>query len=342
MTEPKNSFTLFYSWQSDLDPKITTAPIRHALRAALSAVEDELGVHITLDEATRGLPGSPNIPFAIVEKVRFSDIFVGDITTVCILPDGEKSCPNPNVTFELGVASACLGWGRVIMLFNEDCANLSNLPFDFDRQRISRFKIAASDGRKSHAYKNLEILLKVAIEVIIRKAPPRPSENANHDPEALKRKRDLRIIYKFLHNMSTKLLDQHINEMPQYLYYHAPMMADSLSDLFRGNTTFFMYDVETFDAMRRLANDLLDTVGDSELYSETRHSFRQSLKHEFRMTRDDEQALTELLVKVSSLRNSLDSFISKLNDKYIEIDLIETDKEFEESYEEIKRLSKDD
>lgn len=64
------------------------------------------------DEATRGVFGSPNIVAKIHEKIELCDVFVADITTVTS-PRAKRSCPNPNVGYELGFAVAHIGWDFV-------------------------------------------------------------------------------------------------------------------------------------------------------------------------------------------------------------------------------------
>ena len=61
--------TVFYSWQSDLPAASNLQLIRSQLRAAISNVEEQqAGLSISLDEATRDLPGSPHIPTAITDR----------------------------------------------------------------------------------------------------------------------------------------------------------------------------------------------------------------------------------------------------------------------------------
>ncbi|MGB8192315.1 MAG: hypothetical protein WCF67_10375, partial [Chitinophagaceae bacterium] len=135
---------IFYSWQSDL-PKLTNLnAIRQVLRDASSMIESEIeDIRIEIDEATRDLPGSPNIPKAIFGKISASDIFVCDVTTINTNTSADlRRVPNPNVLIELGYAVATLGWDRIIMLFNTVHGNFPNdLPFDIDRHRATKFTI---------------------------------------------------------------------------------------------------------------------------------------------------------------------------------------------------------
>jgi hypothetical protein len=172
MTEIRKTVRIFFSWQSDLDQDLTTRAIRAALRAAMTTVEKDYPVDITLEEATSNVPGAPYIPYALADKITKADIFVGDITTVIRLGGQTgKSLPNPNVTFELGIASAELGWNRIIILFNTALAELDDLPFDFDRHRISKFNFSADAKARKGNENDLRKLAHAAIAQIVADHP---------------------------------------------------------------------------------------------------------------------------------------------------------------------------
>jgi len=79
----ENEYTIFYSWQSDLPNDTNKNAIRQALRIASNNIEKEVpNISIKLDEATRDMPGSPNIPNAIFSKIENADIFVCDLSTI--------------------------------------------------------------------------------------------------------------------------------------------------------------------------------------------------------------------------------------------------------------------
>lgn len=218
MTGARRTIRLFFSWQSDLNPEVTTRAIRSALRAAMTDVEKDHPVDIVLDEATRNVSGSPYIPYAIADKISKADLFVGDITTV-IRREGQsgKSFPNPNVTFELGIAAAELGWSRIIMLFNSALAALDDLPFDFDRHRISKFEFPADDNQHKRHADNLRKLAHAAIAQIVADDPKRPRELQEIPPEKIKRSRDIDNLRLFLDRVNTDYLEEHILDLPNYL-----------------------------------------------------------------------------------------------------------------------------
>ncbi|WP_072426965.1 TIR domain-containing protein [Chitinimonas taiwanensis] len=161
MTTSETDFSIFYSWQSDLPDETNRRAIRSALRTASSSVEAEYpGLRIALDEATRGEAGSPNIPLTILEKIKTCDAFVCDITTINASASSEyRKTPNPNVLFELGYAVAHIGWGRIVMLFNEALGTFPlDAPFDIDRHRVSTYRLSRAEAGSKSALASLSNL----------------------------------------------------------------------------------------------------------------------------------------------------------------------------------------
>ena len=118
--------TVFFSWQSDLNPKGTRYIIQEAIKAAKRHLKNI--VPIESDRDTKGQTGSPNIEEVIFNKIKNCDIFIADVSIVnkytAVPPtsfdegelievteeSGEKESnehrirytPNPNVMEELG------------------------------------------------------------------------------------------------------------------------------------------------------------------------------------------------------------------------------------------------
>lgn len=139
MSDEKRTITVFYSWQSDLPDESNRNFIRRALLNGADKISE---CRITIDEATRDTPGSPNIPKKILEKIRACDIFVSDITTINHSAERDRKTPNPNVVFELGYAVGEVGWDRIVMVFNREYGKFpDDAPFDFDRHRVYPYKM---------------------------------------------------------------------------------------------------------------------------------------------------------------------------------------------------------
>src|SRR5205085_10715557 len=123
--------TTFYAWQSD-SPKLANRYfIRDALKKALKNVASaQPGTLLEYDEATRDVAGSVLIVDSILAKIDACEVFVADISIINPAQENGRFVPNPNVVFEVGWASARLGWNRVILVFNEASGKIENVPFD--------------------------------------------------------------------------------------------------------------------------------------------------------------------------------------------------------------------
>jgi hypothetical protein len=168
----KKDFKIFYSWQSDIDPKFNNYFIKDCLEKAVKEISSDNSLEIipTLDKDVKGETGSPNIVDVILKKIDACQIFVADVT---LINDKIKSkaakrpTPNPNVLIELGYSLNRLSWERIICINNKDFSKVERLPFDLKQNRISQYSF--SDLKlKSKAKKELTDLLSHAIKEIIK------------------------------------------------------------------------------------------------------------------------------------------------------------------------------
>lgn len=210
---------VFYSWQEDLPANTNKNLIRSSLRDAFNRLEVELNAdeHLNLDEATRELPGSPNIPASILDKIAACDILVCDISTVNPESEG-RQMPNPNVLIELGYGISKVGWERIILLVNEAYSDVTKAPFDIDRQRIARYNFGYSEPNKHKqeqkiAREKLVALLVSALKLILQQAPDKPTESG-FSPEQSVRARDLRLLTEVLLQIHLPTLQEHCLELP--------------------------------------------------------------------------------------------------------------------------------
>lgn len=130
--------TVFWSWQSDLDGRVTRDLVRSALDQAIGMISADLDEadRPSLTSDTQGVAGSPDIVATILRKIDEAAVFVGDVTPIAVSADG-KACANPNVLIELGYAHRALGENRVLQVWNTafDGATLDKLPFDMRGRR---------------------------------------------------------------------------------------------------------------------------------------------------------------------------------------------------------------
>lgn len=339
MTEPKD-IRIFFSWQSDLPQDPTTRAIRNALREACSDIEALYPVRIILDEATRGVAGAANIPFEIARKIEMADIFVADITTVA-MTESKKSLPNANVTFELGLSVAHLGWYRTILIFNKALAPLENLPFDFDRQRITTYSMPDSKESIRSSAPGFRSVLKTAVEHIVAEAPKRPLELKGKTETEIRRERDIANIKWFMRHISTTALDNHIREMPGMLFHAALFIYDGLTEVTQ-SIEFKLYDVDLEKLMRDIYHSLGETLKYDHYYRETNNNWVQAFgsprHHGFADIDGEAEAAKNIIKSIKILDEKLRLMLDRLRSDYIEIDTNETNRLFHLNFKESMKI----
>ena len=162
----QESLKVFYSWQSDLPNNTNRGFIEKAIQTAIREINEKHNINIEFDSDTRGEPGSPDISNTILQKIKNSLIFIGDVSYVTHL--GNKGMPNSNVMFELGYAISVLTDKNVIMLFNEISGELSKMPFDLGLKRQLVFSCTETDNEKTTERKKLINQLTSRIETILK------------------------------------------------------------------------------------------------------------------------------------------------------------------------------
>lgn len=145
--------TIFFSWQSDLPNKTNRNLIENSIKLALKKMnqDSQYSLITEIDRDTKGVLGSPDIVDSILTKIDKCSLFIADISIINSSLNGKRT-PNPNVLFELGYAVKCLGWDRVICVFNSDFGDVSELPFDLRNRRILTYETSnISETRKKLA-----------------------------------------------------------------------------------------------------------------------------------------------------------------------------------------------
>jgi hypothetical protein len=126
---------IFYSWQSDREPDVSSRFIAIALRSAIEALQPKFSVQLQLDSDTSGVAGTPPVSETILGKIRDCDLFIGDVSFVGSTANGSKLLPNPNVMTEFGYARHVLDDQQIILVMNAAFGPASALPFDLAHLR---------------------------------------------------------------------------------------------------------------------------------------------------------------------------------------------------------------
>lgn len=180
--------TVFWSWQSDLDARVTREVIRYALDAAIAmlSAEVEEAERPSLTSDTQGVAGTPDIVSTIYRKIDEAAVFVGDVTPIAVSESG-KACANPNVLLEMGYANRALTEHRVIQVWNTafDGAVLDKLPFDMRGRRgpIGFDLPPGTDTAELRRVRgDLAKQLAAALKLSLDQLPPPPPEAVHWQP----------------------------------------------------------------------------------------------------------------------------------------------------------------
>lgn len=333
-------FIVFYSWQSDLPDATNRQAIRSSLRVASNKIEAENpALRVIVDEATRGTPGSPNIPATIMEKIRSCDVFVCDITTINSGAAPEfRRVPNPNVTFELGYAVATVGWSRIVMVFNDAAASVKEAPFDIDRHRILPYKLMITDPKNKGGHAQLAALLSTAITSIAERNPPKPSSGVTQSPEQIRRTRDIVNLKWLLFNIHFPTLDQMITDLPEVMHSRALHFWEGFNSVVE-NSLFHLYDADLLAIIKSMHKSWEICVSNGELYHMTKNPNIYIFKNpnDEPQTQKQEQAWEAINSARASLLKFEQSLLMAIRERYLEVDIEETNRAAWQEYKDMQR-----
>lgn len=136
--------SIFFSWQSDAPSARGKSFIERALRQAATAVAADTSIPFRpdVDQDTRGVPGTPAMVAAILDKIDRCSVFVADVTLTFDRHERDRRSPNPNVLLELGYALRRLGPKRVLMVLDTAHGGPEHLPFDLRGSRAITYNSA--------------------------------------------------------------------------------------------------------------------------------------------------------------------------------------------------------
>ncbi len=160
--------TIFYSWQSDLDPFGNRNLIEDALKRCLKSIKNNAleTVEPVLDRDTAGMSGSPSISEGIFSKITLADVFVADVSIINSNVGGRLT-PNPNVLIELGYAVAQIGWERIILVQNSAYGSPEELPFDLRGRRVVPYSFNRDLNDRSETRALLQGRLEAALKAAL-------------------------------------------------------------------------------------------------------------------------------------------------------------------------------
>lgn len=128
-------YRIFYSWQSD--NKVANKTLHKALKTVVNQLKGE-NISIEILEGGGG-EGFISIEDAVRSKIKKCDIFIGDVTPVGNVSLKNKLLPNPNVMYEMGIATESMTADRIIAVAMAGEWKVEDMPFDFNHYSMLRF-----------------------------------------------------------------------------------------------------------------------------------------------------------------------------------------------------------
>lgn len=331
---------IFYSWQSDLPAKSNRYFIQNALGKAIKALKREkVDLEVELDRDTKDLPGSPNIIHAILAKISESKVFVADISLInSNSSESSRKTSNPNVLFELGYAVAKLGWSQVILVFNSYSGDLSDLPFDIKQQRVLSYHFDGEED-KNEKLSGLCESLKVAINFCLDWQPVATTSLIKKEVKELQFNRDTQLLMKLLQTLHTKTVDD---------FFHYAKIAKVNSKIFHyfenfrvivQESDFYFYVKKLYELVVDLYTSLSTSLdlggqytspGQEKFFSFTNHG-----------EPGFEEAISNFYSLIKVAENTFRELLKQTQEKYLDVDIKETDKIALFEYESSEKYHRD-
>lgn len=319
----QQEITIFFSWQSQLDKNKNTNFIRNALRKTIKEIESKKkNIKITLDEATRGETGSPNITETIQQKIPLCNIFIADVTIINSKNGENILTPNPNVMFELGFAVAEIGWPRIISLVNEHYQHtINDLPFDIRGQRVSPYNSDASEEKLTESLYDY-------ITAIIDKNPKTPQELRGVSIQQIQHERDIKNIIFIMSYLFTPILNKLVTEAPLIIRGDVFTCWESFKGIIDSNE-FHIYDSkleEIFNAIYAAWSRLINagTYYYENASNGVDHVFPKRKIYE---SEEAKYAWEEIENQATILKSKTSELTTYLHNNYVEVDLDETNQQ---------------
>ncbi|MBD9429514.1 hypothetical protein IB257_06170 [Achromobacter sp. ACM03] len=244
-------------------------------------------------------------------------MLVCDITTID--PEAKRRCPNPNVTYELGFATALLGEDRIVMLFNTAIGSFpGDLPFDFVQNRASPYKM--SEPISADARKNLASLMTAAIRAVIDPNPKTPIQLRGLSPEKIEHAHDVANMKWLMSNLHIPTVDELIKGLPKHLTTKSLWFWEGF-DAVASSSRFSLYDSVLRDSVERFHDAWQTALGFDQHYHDTPDSRLHVFTNlgDLPLSPGKEKAWRAIETARREMAKALSGILSRLRDDYKEV-----------------------
>lgn len=343
------SLRVFYAWQSDRTE--TRTILRKCLAKAVKRSQKELPIdancNVFVDEAARGVAGSPDIPQAIYNKIKNSGIVVADVTIVAKSPKSsttqknwwqkiasffshkkkEYRCfPNPNSLGEATYAAGSLSWDRVIMAMDIAFGNPEDLPFDINHRTVVTFD-SSQGANNENDQRMLEGLLYVEMRQIIQQL----ASNATLDDaasEGLKKDRDRKTLIRVLSTLDSSRFDLFFEKSQERIFY-----SDFLFLWFGfvaevDSSRFHLHDNQLETLFVKVRSELGTAINIAcDLFHAGINSVYSSVRTGEYWTNENQRQLDEFVRSAAEAYKTYRELLSLVQQRFPDLDIDETDQE---------------
>ena len=139
-------------------------------------------------------------------------------------------------------------------MLNTASGPVENLPFDFNKHRVTTYRFDGASQKSSE----LQEVLTVAMRLIVEHDPPRPADQSL-DTSSAQRSRDLAKIRQVLSCVHLPTLDHHIRSGPKILSGASEHSRERLSSLVH-SSLFHLYDQKLSRLLRAFVGTWLASV----------------------------------------------------------------------------------
>ena len=304
---------IFFSWQSDI--KENRAIIEPALKDAVSEFNSTMTPDSVLenDSATRNTPGAPDIAITILDKIRNADFFVCDVTPII----ADKDIANSNVMFELGFAVSCLGWERIILLYNTSKGNIeTQLPFDIKTHNIHRF---TTNGEAKNNISNLKHEILKTLKLVYEENPSKMLLSIEQR-ELICKKRDIENLkWVISRAFCLKFWDNFFDEFPTAHFNNAITSFYVMFCDLHESSYWFFYDPmlnKYFEDFFSNICSLMDKSDPLMIFSQTHMIIPKVIWSD-----DDHNTFQECVKLMNCAQQAYLSLIKYIRNEYLEVEI---------------------
>ena len=220
------------------------------------------------------------------------------------------------------------------MLFNELLGEFQkDSPFDIRGHRASLYNLSPNDPKNQNNHQKLTLLVTEAIRVIVISQPQRPFDLLNKSPEEVKHLRDIDHIRWVMNTLHIPTIDDMLLSLPRHLNSRVMLFWESFNGVVT-NSLFYIYDEELRETINLVHKSWDGCISSGEQYhiAADPDLYVFSNPGDASLDEEQEKKWNNIESACISLRQSLDRLLQIIRERYLEININETNKNAWDDY----------